>query len=89
MAKDNIFMNKLMADLPTEIETWAIEKQMQHYCKLYLKYANRLERWCGDDIEEFNDLAETVDVLCEIVMHSIMEQHGYTKDEATELWEKL
>lgn len=86
--KDNIFLNQLMAKMPPEIDNLPVEEQLQLYCELYLHFSNRLTKWCGDEIEEHNDLQETVDILCEIVMYSIMEQHGYTKDEDTDLWSK-
>ena len=86
--KDNIFMKQLMAKVPPGTDDLPIEEQMQLYCEVYKHFANRLEKWNGDEIEEFHDLQETVDVLCEMVMYSIMEQHGYTKDEDTDLWSK-
>ena len=85
--KENIFMNQLFAKLPPEMDDWPIEKQMQHYCELYLHFSNRLTKWCGAEIEERYDLEETVDFLREVVMQTLMEEHGYIKDEKTDIWE--
>lgn len=79
MRQDNIFLNQLMAKLPTEIESWEPKRQLEYHCELYKEFYNKRLRWNGDDFDEFRDLEYTVDVLAEIIMHIVMEMHGYKK----------